>query len=170
MDVYRTIVSKRDTRAYQDRPVTEAVLRRIVNAGRMAGSSKNSQPCRFVVLREREGIRRLAECGQFTAAMAGAPLVVAILLQEGGRPFDAGRAAQNMMLAGWAEGITSCPIGIQDGECGRRALGAPPGYEVAMALTFGYPAPGTPLSRGNPRLPLEEVVHWERWRTEEART
>lgn len=163
MDVYRSIITKRDTRAYLDTPISEDVLHRILNAGRMAGSSKNSQPCRFIVLREREGIERLAAAGDFTAAMLAAPLVVAILLEEGWRPFDVGRAAQNMMLAAWAEGITSCPVGIQHVEEGRAAVGAPASFEVHMVICFGFPDPATALSRGQRRADLDDIVRWERW-------
>jgi len=163
MDVYETIISKRDTRAYLDRPIPEDSLRRILNAGRMAGSSKNSQPCRFIVMRDREAIARLAKAGDFTAPMLSAPLVVAVMLEEGWRPFDAGRAAQNMMLAAWAEGITSCPVGIQHVDEGRRAVGAPDNFEVHMVICFGYPQPGVPLGRGQMRRPLDEIVHMERW-------
>lgn len=163
MDTYRTIVSKRDTRAYEPRPIPEDVLQRILNAGRMAGSSKNGQPVRFVVMRQREQIMRLAVCGQFTTPMHTAPLVIAIMLREDGRPFDAGRSGQNMMLAAWNEGITSCSVAIQDEACGREALGAPADYHVAMVLTMGYPTPGQPMSRGQARLSEDEIVHWERW-------
>jgi nitroreductase len=163
LDAYRAITSKRDTRAYLDKPIPEEAVRRILNAGRMAGSSKNSQPCRFVMMRDRGNIERLAAAGDFTAAMKTAPLVVAILLEEGWRPFDVGRAAQNMMLAAWSEGITSCPVGIQHVDEGRKAVGAPENFEVHMVICFGYPEPRTPLGRGNARLPLQEIVYEESW-------
>jgi nitroreductase len=163
MDTYRAIVTKRDTRAYLDKPIPDEVVGRILNAGRMAGSSKNSQPCRFIVMRDRDNIVKLAAAGDFTAAMKTAPLVIAILLEQGWRPFDAGRAAQNMMLAAWNEGITSCPVGIQHVEAGRAAVGAPDNFEVHMVVCFGYPQTGEPLSRGNPRLPLADIVYDERW-------
>jgi nitroreductase len=129
----------------------------------MAGSSKNSQPCRFIVMRDRANIERLAAAGDFTAAMRTAPLVIAILLEEGWRPFDVGRAAQNMMLAAWNEGITSCPVGIQHAAEGRKAVGAPDNFEVHMVVCFGYPEPSTPLSRGQKRRDLEDIVRRERW-------
>lgn len=163
MDVYRSIITKRDTRAYLDKPIPDAIVHRILNAGRMAGSSKNSQPLRFIVMRDRANIERLAAAGDFTAAMRTAALVIAILLQEGWRPFDAGRAAQNMMLAAWNEGITSCPVGIQHVVEGRLAAGAPGNFEVHMVLCFGYPEPSMPLSRGQGRLALNELVNQERW-------
>jgi nitroreductase len=163
MDVYRAIVTKRDTRAYQQRPVPNEAIMRILNAGRMAGSSKNGQPVRFLVMRERDNLHRLAACGQFTTPMLNAPLAIAVLLRQDGRPFDAGRAAQSMMLAAWEQGITSCPVAIQNEECGRAVVGAPAEYHIAMVITMGYPEPSQPLSRGQPRLPLDELVHWERW-------
>jgi nitroreductase len=163
MDAYKAIVSKRDTRAYLDKPVPEETLRRILNAGRMAGSSKNSQPCRFIVMRDRGAIERLAAAGDFTAAMKTAPLVIAIMLEEGWRPFDVGRAAQNMMLAAWSEGITSCPVGIQHVEEGRAAVGGPDDFEVHMVICFGYPEPASPLSRGNARHALDDIVYEDQW-------
>ena len=54
MDAYKTIVTKRDTRTYTDQRIPDEVLQRILQAGRMAGSSKNTQPVRLVVIRDRE--------------------------------------------------------------------------------------------------------------------
>ena len=99
MDAYTCIRTKRDTRAYQDKPIPEQSLRRILQAGRMAGSAKNLQPCRFVVLQDAPKKEELAVCGQFAQHTASAPVVVAIVLPQGEREFDAGRCAQNMMLA-----------------------------------------------------------------------
>jgi nitroreductase len=163
MDAYVAIRTKRDSRAYADRPITEETLARILQAGRMAGSSKNTQPWRFVVLREPGPKAEIAACGQFAQHVSGAPLVIAIVLTPGGGPFDAGRAAQNMMLAAWAEGVTSCPVAMHNQECAARTLGVPPEHRVAMIITFGYPESKESLHRGVPRLPLSELVHQERW-------
>ncbi len=163
MSTYRTITSKRDTREYADEPIDDALLRRILTAGRMAGSSKNLQPLRFVVLRDRDQLARLATAGDYTAPMRAAPLSIAILLREGQRPFDAGRAAQNMMLCAWEAGVTSCPVAIHRDPEARSVLGYPEDFAIAMVICFGRPAAGTKLGRGARRLPLEELVHQERW-------
>ncbi len=163
MDAYACIRSKRDSRTYADRPITEESLGRILQAGRMAGSSKNTQPWRFVVLRDEARKAELAACGQFAQHVPGAPLVIAVVLTPGGGAFDAGRAAQNMMLAAWAEGITSCPVAMHDRECAARVLGLPDGHQVAIVITFGYPASEASLHRGVARTPLSELAHQERW-------
>ena len=129
----------------------------------MAGSSKNTQPWRFVVLRDAARKAELAACGQFAQHVPAAPVVVAVVLAPGGGDFDAGRAAQNMMLTAWAEGITSCPVSMHDRECASRVLGVPEGHRVAIVLAFGYPASEESLHRGIARTPLAELVHQERW-------
>ena len=163
MDTYTCIRTKRDTRFYVDTPIPEESLRRILQAGRMAGSSKNSQPCRFVVIEDAAKIRDLAACGQYTEHLPYAPLVIAVVMPKDGWDFDAGRAAQNMMLAAWAEGITSCPTSMYDMGRARRVLALPDDYRVAIVLPFAYPPASGIKPRGLPRLPLDELVHRGGW-------
>ena len=176
MEAYRAIVTKRDTRSYEPRPIPDQVLHRILQAGRMAGSAKDAQPIRLVVLRDEKGKAELAKCGRFTPHVPSAAAAVAIVLLPEGEPgspfaifrgpFDAGRAAQNMMVAAWAEGVTSCPASMHDEEGARRVLGLPDGHVVANVIALGYPQGGEASQRdGRPRLPLDEYVHWERWRS-----
>jgi nitroreductase len=162
MDAYTCIVSKRDTRSYADKPIPPEILDRILQAGRMAGSAKNSQLGRFVLLEERARKQELAGCGQFAAYIPSAAVVVAIVMPREGYDFDAGRAAQNMMLAAHSDGIASCPISMHDQDCARRVLGLPEGYRVPIVLAFGYP-PATPRAPGVPRTSLDELVHRGGW-------
>ena len=163
MDAYTIIRSKRDSRDYRDQPIPDEAIHRILQAGRMAGSSKNRQHCLFVVLKERTRKEELAACGHFAKHIPSAPLVVAVVLPGPEFDFDAGRAAQNMMLAAWAEGIASCPVVMHEAECARRVLGLPEGHRVAIAIAFGYPESPATLSGGITRRPLSELVHHERW-------
>ena len=163
MDAYTAIRTKRDTRAYSDRPIPPEIEHRILQAGRMAGSSKNTQPCRLVVLREAANRRELATCGDFSKPLTEAALAVAVILLPDGGAFDAGRCAQNMMVAAWAEGITSCPISMHRPDCARERLGLPEGHHVQIVIAFGYPDESAPPRRSNQRLPLTDYVHAEHW-------
>ncbi len=163
MDAYTCIRTKRDTRFYMDTPIPEETQHRILQAGRMAGSSKNSQRCRFVVLDDPAKIKEFAACGHYAEHVPYAPLVIAVVMPEDGSDFDAGRVAQNMMLAAWADGITSCATSMHDAECARRVLGLPDGYRVVIALPFAYPPPEGIKPRGLRRIPLEELVHRGGW-------
>ncbi len=163
MDAYKTIVTKRDRRNYDSRNLEEDAVNRILQAGRMAGSSSNSQPCRLIVVRDPDTRRKLATGGRGGEPLRTAPLCVVVALEQGASAFDAGRVAQNMMLAAWSEGIINCPIGLQDEELSRDTLGIPENFGVAIAVAFGYPAPNEAPRESRKRLALEELVHQERW-------
>ena len=117
MDVDLAVASKRDSREYSGGPVSDQAVRRILDAGRLAGSARNRQPCRFVVP-EGEAVPAVADAVYRSSNVVDAGLVAVIVVSPGGGlvDFDAGRTAQNMMLAAWAEGIASCPNGIADPE------------------------------------------------------
>ena len=163
MDALKAIISKRDTRSFTDEPVPPETVGRILQAGRMAGSAKNTQPCRFVVLSEREHMEELASCGQFSSWIPQAPLNIAVVMPSEGRDFDAGRVAQNMLVAANALGLASCPVTMHDQDCARRVLGLPDDYKVAIVLAIGHPPDGKITGMGVTRNALEDIVHHERW-------
>jgi len=167
MDGYLTVVSKRDVRNYDGRPLPDDAVRRILEAGRVAGSSRNRQARRFIAIRNRELIEQAAEAVYRAANLLGAALVVAVVVRgKGPLGLDAGRAAQNMMLAAWSEGIGSCPNGIADADAMRATLGIDEDEQVAILISFGYPARARDPQRRSPeewieradRLPFDEVV------------
>ncbi|HST25719.1 MAG TPA: nitroreductase family protein [Gaiellaceae bacterium] len=139
MDTFSAIVSKRDTRQYADRPVPDEAVKRILEAGRLAGSARNRQPWRFLVVESAERREQLAGAVYAPENVHGAKLVVAIAGKSG---MDVGRCAQNMMLAAWNDDVASCPNGIADAEAAAAALGLGEDEAIAAVLTFGYPANG----------------------------
>ncbi len=159
MDPYLAIASKRDERAYADTPIPDEVRGRILDAGRLSGSSQNRQRWEFVVV-SGAARGRLAEAVYAPDNVRGAALVVAIVGEAGG--IDVGRCAQNMMLAAWGEGVASCPNGVRDPEAAEEICGG----DVRMILSFGYPArPRDAESRSAEewsgranRKPLSELV------------
>ena len=135
MDAYLAIASKREVRAYDERPLSDEAQRRILEAGRVAGSSKNRQARRFVVVRDPALVERVAACVYAPDNVLGAALVVAVVVGgKGPTTFDAGRAAQNMMLAASNEGIGSCPNGIADAAELQTVVGHGDDEQVAQAV------------------------------------
>ena len=149
MDAFLALVSRREVRRYAQRPVPEDVERRILEAGRLSGSSQNRQPWRFVVVEHRASVERVADAVWAPDNVLGAALVVAVVV--GGRgpvQFDAGRAAQNMLLAAWNEGVGGCPNGVRDAEALGAALDLAEDERFAIVLSLGYPArPVDPQAR-----------------------
>ncbi len=172
VDAYRCIVTKRDLRSFTDRSIDEPVLLKILHAGRMAGSSRNRQPWHFVVIRERSRLRELATFGRFAHHVATAAAAIALVTEDAGAAFDAGRCVQNMMLAAWSSGIASCPATMHQGARAKAFLAVPPDRTLVMVISLGYPDPRGRgaieraalrilASRG--RRPLASMLSWERY-------
>jgi nitroreductase len=167
VDAYLAIVSKREIRDYEQRPIPDEVIDRILQAGRLAGSSQNKQPWRFFAVTSRELLEQLAETVYVPGNLRGAALAVVIATVGGDRSgFDAGRAAQNMMLAAWNDGIGSTPNGMTDPERTGALVGLGEDESPRIILTFGFPARARDpesrsaeewITRAN-RRPLEEVA------------
>ncbi|MBV9605863.1 MAG: nitroreductase family protein [Solirubrobacterales bacterium] len=141
MDTFLAVASKREVREYAGRPIPADATQRILEAGRVAGSSRNRQPWRFVVVESPSLRERLAEAVHVSANVRGAALVVVVAVSgRGPTAFDAGRAAQNMMLTAWNDHIGSCPNGMTDPDAVAALLDLEEGEHPTIVLTFGYPA------------------------------
>ncbi len=165
MTPYDAIVSKRDTRDYTDQPISDEVLQRVLQAGRMAGSTKNEESNRLIVVRDQAVQNALAESGDFSSWIGTSAVIIGIAVPlESLRGFDVGRMAQNMMVAAHAEGLGSCPVTLQHQDKARTAVGLPDDWDMTMVVTLGWPvpdAPDSPLKRT--RVPLDQLVRYDRW-------
>ncbi|MEM1937667.1 MAG: nitroreductase family protein [Candidatus Caldarchaeum sp.] len=167
--VLRVIMSKRETRLYADKPVPDEVVSKVLEAGRLAGSAKNRQPWHFILLRNRENLEGLSRFGDFASHLARAAFAVIILVPDAYKQdrFDAGRAAQNMMLAAHALGVGSCPITLHNEEGAKKFLNVPPELNIVVCIAFGYSVEGR--RRGKvARKRLEEILHLEKYGNREA--
>lgn len=169
METLLAIASRRDERRTLADPLPPELVLRLLDAGRLSGSSRNAQPWTFVVPTGLPRIEELAGAVFVPENVLTAGLVVAILVHgKGPVIFDAGRAAQSMLLAAWAEGIASCPNGIADLDLARRSLAATDDETPVIVLSFGLPErPRDPelqtvaewSARAN-RKSIDEVVRW----------
>lgn len=167
MDTFLAIASRRDQRRYRPDPLADDVATRILDAGRLAGSASNRQPWTFVVPESRARVEAIADAVFVPGNVLSAGLVVAIVVTgKGPVSFDAGRAAQSMLLAAWNEGVASCPNGVADRDALHAALDLPDEESPVIVLTFGMPQklrePGSRTAaewseRAN-RRPLADVV------------
>jgi nitroreductase len=141
VDTFLAIASRRDQRQYAPGPLSEDVVARILDAGRLSGSGKNAQPWTFVVPKSRERVEAVAAAVYAPENVLSAALVVGIVVSgKGPVSFDAGRAAQSMLLAAWNEGVASCPNGIADRAAALLALECAEDETPAIVLSFGRPA------------------------------
>ncbi len=157
----RTVLAVRE---YEARPVPEATVGRILEAARLTASAVNRQPWHFVLVRDREALRRLGALAGTGPYIAGADLAVVVAINRQSRSgvSDGSRAIQSMILTAWAEGVGSNWVGTGgSGEIGE-AVGIPAEYEVLAVVPFGYPA--RPAGKGlKKRKPAAEVISAERF-------
>ena len=170
MNVHEAIKTKRAVRQFTAQPIPAEIVAQIINAGRRAQSSKNSQPWHFIAIRNTDTLKSLSALGTFAGHLAGAALGIALITVHPdvrwSIMFDAGQAAAYMQLQAWELGIGSCPATIYEPDQARDLLGFPADLHLRAALSFGYPAkPETlnaPPKKGGRNM-LDELLHWEKW-------
>ena len=162
-DVFDAIRTLLAVRSYQGTPVPDALVRRIIEAGRLTGSGMNGQPWHFIVIRDAETLRRLGALASSGPYVAQAPLAIVVATDKSRFAVsDASRAIQSMLLTAWADGVGSNWVGFGGLEKVKAVLDIPAGLEVLAILPFGYPARA--VGRGKKqRKPLREVAHLERY-------
>jgi len=82
MDTFTCIRTRRKIREYLDKLIRDESLQQILEAGRLAPSSKNSQPWHFIVIRNKNTLRKISELTPTGAHIATAPLAIAILKER----------------------------------------------------------------------------------------
>jgi nitroreductase len=163
MEVYAAVRTILAVRSYQDKPVPAEAIDRILEAGRLSASSMNGQPWRFILIEDREALRKIGELVKTGPYIAGASFAVAVAIENTQYAVsDASRAIQNMLLTAWADGIGSNWAGFANMDNVKPVLGIPDELDLLAFLPFGYP--DRALGKGEKkRKPRAEVVFRERY-------
>lgn len=181
MDVIDCIRADRATRDFTDRPVDEKTVESLIDSARRAGSGHNRQPWTFVALRDQERLATLAEFGEYTTPLRRAPIGIVIAIDRSDREihrrhdvFDAGRAAQNLMLTATARGLGTVPQAFQDRDGASEFLDLPNEKELLIGFAVGYAdeMPDETIEGVDKKEELDsmgrtstsELLHWERHR------
>jgi nitroreductase len=163
MEVFEAVRTVLAVRTYQDKPVPQDIIRRILEAGRLTGSSMNRQPWHFIVVQDSDTLRRLGALAQYGRYIAQAPLAIVVAVEKTRFAVsDASRAIQSMILTAWSEGVGSNWVGFLGLSEINSLLGIPGDLDVLAILPFGYPTKD--IGKGKKqRKPLSEVAHLERF-------
>jgi hypothetical protein len=159
-------------RQYTPEAVPDEVVDQLLELARWTGSAKNSQPWRFIVVRDKERLKKLAALRPPIGWLASAPLGIAIVLdgvEEMFGAYDEGRLTERLMtgatMLGYGAGTAWFGGATQDAEA-KRILGIPEGMTARQIVLIGRPIsnkdprPSGP-SRG--RKPLSLLVSYDRW-------
>jgi nitroreductase len=163
METYKTILTKLDIRQYDSKKVPAEVKLKVLEAARATGTGRNMQEWRFILVQEKEMIKKLAEDSTSGGWVAGANFAVIVLSDPtlGFHGIDAGRAVQNMELAAWDSGVISgIYTGIKD-EKMRKDFAIPSTLKAVVVVGFGYPVKKI-VGKKN-RMPLTEVASIDKY-------
>lgn len=163
MEVFDAVRTMLAVRNYENKPVPPEVVRRIVEAGRLTGSSMNRQPWHFIVVENRDTLRQLGALAKTGPYIAQAPLAIVVAIERTMFSVsDASRAVQSMILTAWSEGVGSNWVGFRGLDEVKSLLSIPDELEVLAIVPFGYPA--QPIGKGEKkRKSISEVAHLERF-------
>jgi len=164
--VLRALRRTRQVRTFTDEPVAEDDIQRLLEVCRWTGSSMNTQPWQFIVIRDPDVRRRIAEISVHARHVGKAPLAIAIVMPGQDRETDAydeGRVAERILIAagamdlgagiGWAEEPDWQAVG--------KLLDVTPPAFVRTIVSIGHPTEQARRPRTGPgtgRRPLEEFV------------
>jgi len=169
MPVLEVIEKRYSVRAYEDRPVEEDKLERVLEAARLAPSAGNRQEWRFVVVRDPERRQALMRAANNQAFVGQAPVVIAACAVDTERIMSCGQpsyvvdvaiALEHIALQATAEGLGTCWVGAFNEEEAKKVINAPADVRVVQLMPLGYPAD---QPRPKTRKPLDEIVMYEAW-------
>jgi nitroreductase len=164
LEAVRTVLAVNE---YQDKPVPDDVLRRVLQAAQLSASASNKQPWHFVLVKDHEALRELGHLVRTGPYIASAAAAVVVAYDKGENlrgVSGTSRAIQSMILTAWADGVGSNWTGFGGLEGVRQRVGLPDTYDVIAVLPLGYPKRAVGKGKKN-RKPFEEVVSSERFGT-----
>lgn len=140
MDTLECIRTRPATRGFLTQRIPEEVIQKILQAGRQAHSQRNRQPCRFIVIQNKDTLTQLGELASSGPFISQSPLAIAVAVEGAKNPsVDGTRAVECLMLAAWSEGVGSCWVGGIDRHNAKELLGIPEDAELITVIPFGYP-------------------------------
>lgn len=173
MDVFEAIKGRRSIRAYREIDVPQEIVEKLIEAARWAPSAGNIQPWEFIVVRNPETKRKLAEAALGQSFIEEAPVVIVVCADEErsargygtrGRTLyciqDTAAAIQNIHLAAYAMGLGTCWVGAFREDEARKILDIPAGVRPVAIIPVGYPAESPPPRS---RRQLKQIIHYERF-------
>jgi nitroreductase len=166
----------RQARLYKPDPIPEDVLNELLEIARWTGSSRNTQPWHFVVVTDKEELKRISELRTPITWVADAPLAIAIVLDNTGAQemYDEGRVTERLLIGARYLGLGGGTAWFGEPEKEEQAkqiLGVPAERAMHSVVVLGYP---TTLKDHRPnanipgRKPLSEIVSYDRFGTAKA--
>jgi nitroreductase len=171
--VIERIRTVRQARQYTDEKIPEDVVKQVLRVAQWTGSSRNSQPWHFVVVTDKDQLRKISQLRAPINWLASAPLGIAIVLDGGGNSmseaYDEGRVTERILIAahtvGYGGGVAWFGDDTHQAEA-KRVLGIPAERTARSIVMIGRPVSTKdprPNRAAGGRKALSEIVSYERY-------
>lgn len=163
MNATEAVKTKLDVREFDPKVVPAEVKIAVLEAGRLTQSGVNSQHWRFILVQEPKNLVKLANDSTSGSWVRRSNFAVIICTdpKKGYHLIDAGRAAQDMQLSAWDNGVASgLYTGIRQAEM-RKDFEIPESLVATVVVAFGYPT--KKLFGKKDRRSLSEVAFLEKY-------
>jgi len=173
-EVLEQIRTVRQARQYQAASVPDDIIGQLLEIARWTGSSRNTQPWRFIAITDREQLRRISQLRTPINWVAGAPLAIAIVLDGenlSSEAYDEGRVSERILIAARLLGLGGGTAWYGDAareEQAKQILSIPAGRTARSVVVVGYPTTTVdprPNRVEGGRKPLTEIVTYDRMET-----
>lgn len=184
MKLHEMILSRSSVRDFSEKQIEKEKLEIILEAGRQAPSAQNKQCWRYIVLEDRDNIKKFARhtglIGGVNYFIGKAPVVI-VACADPGRSVrlnsqdyylvDTAISFHQMMLAAMSMGIGSCWLAAFSEPKVKDYLAIPKQIRVVGISPFGYPRDKTGkytqavkvFAGSNKRLSLDKIISYEKW-------
>jgi nitroreductase len=169
-DALEAVRTVRQVRQYEPGEVSDADLNQVLEIARWSGSSRNTQPWRFVVVRDKETLQKLSELRPNITWVADGALAIALVFpgeNEVHEAYDEGRVSERIMIAARMLGLGAGTAWFAENEhVAKDILGIPQEMVLHSVMVMGpYVTSKDPRPTGPKpgRKPLDELVSYERW-------
>jgi len=168
MDAMEAILTRRSIRRYTEKPVSDEVLKELLEAAMCAPSAGNQQPWCFIVINDRKLLDEIPKLHPYARMLKEAPVAILVCcdsdLQLGDYGVqDCSAATQNILLAAQAKGLGAVWLGVyplgQRVTAIQKLLNLPENITPISLISIGYPAEQKPP----PDRYQADRVHYNRW-------
>lgn len=181
MDFKETVFTRKSIRSFLEKEIPQEALNNMLEAARLAPSTQNRQPWRFIVIQNPDKIKQMSvNCGLIGLAnffVRSAPCVIIACadtdkdIKINGQDYylvDTAIAFHQLILTAWSYGIGSCWLGAFSEKKLKAWLDLPQSWRIVALSPFGYPAVKQSIyakvvktvAGSNNRLPIEQIVRY----------
>ncbi len=170
MDFLDVIKKRRSVRDFKFDPIPDEILFKIIESARLAPSSDNLQPWKFIIVKEKERREKIAEFCMGQSFVGDAPVIIVACglptpSRIGGYTsstlVDVSIACEHIVLSVENEGLGTCWIGAFDNKKLKRYLSIPEEVQIVGVFPIGYPLREKEWE--TPRKKMEEIVSFEKY-------